>query len=191
MLSTDAARARFRHAGRQVLAMPTELARHEARLDAACDLDGAEPLQGSLADMMHACDPDPALLAPLLQRQHYSNRLLPLVASALLQRALGGIQLPRSNTFATRWSVITEPSLDIPQHAMLCSVDDSREIAKRAVDAILTGEADVEADFLTHCAGSFDTLAFMLARRMLMRRGYPLSTRWDVVSRELQTRTRS
>ena len=44
------ARQQFRQAGRRVLNAPADLALHEQRVNAALGLEGAEPLQGALAD---------------------------------------------------------------------------------------------------------------------------------------------
>ncbi len=37
----------------------------------------------------------------------------------------------------------------------------------------------MEREFLAHCVATHDSLAFMLARRALMKAGHPLGTGWD------------
>lgn len=180
------ARERFRLHGRDVLHAPADRARHEARAAAACALPGAEPLQGALADMLHACAPDPAPAVGLLRRPPIAGRLAPFVAREFLRLADRGERLPRATPLATRYSVLAMPSLDVPRRAMLCGVDDSRRAAEQAVAALLQGVDAAEAAFLDHCEGAGDSLAFMLARRALMRAGRPLSARWDSVSALLQ-----
>ena len=82
--------------------------------------------------------------------------------------------------------MLVAPSLDVPRRAILCSVDDSRRIAAEAVPALLAGDTQAEQDFLAHCEGAGDSLAFMLARRALTRAGRTLSPQWEAVSLALQ-----
>lgn len=147
----------------------------------ACKLDGTEPLQGALADLLHACAPHAAWYLVLLSRAPVDQRLPTHVRSAVLEQVRSAARLPATNALATRWSVLTSPSLDVPRRAVLCSVDDARSIAERAIPALLAGDADTEQAFLSHCEGSGDTLAFMMARRELTRQGRVLSARWDAV----------
>lgn len=190
MASTEScARARFRLAGRQVLRAPDQPAAHLARVRAACELPGAEPLQGALADLWHACPPAPDAGAALLALPALQGRLAPPVARAFAAQAASGQPLPRVGRLATRWSVLAVPSLDVPPRALLCGVDDSRALAAAAVPALLAGDAAAEAAFLAHCEGAGDSLAFMLARRALQRAGRPLPPRWAEVSLVLQQAT--
>lgn len=180
------ARERFRLAGRQVLRTPGDRMAHEARVQLACKLEGAEPLQGALADLLCACPPDVARSISLLQRPEVSERLSPFVSRGLGAQVSSGQRLARVSPWATRYSVLAMPSLDVPQRAILCAVDDSRVIATQVVAAMLRGDMDAETAFLSHCEGAGDTLAFMLARRMLTRKGHALSPRWEEVSLALQ-----
>ncbi|MDO5288892.1 MAG: hypothetical protein Q4F13_04575 [Pseudomonadota bacterium] len=179
-------RERFRQHGRQVLRVPGDAAAHEARIMLACELQGAEPLQGALADMLHACPPNAEHVRRLLRRPAVAQRLAPFVARALLQAADSGQRLPRATALATRYSVLAMPSLDVPRRALLVGVDDSRGIAARATAALLAGQPGAEDEFLTHCEGAGDTLAFMLVRRALAREGKVLSERWSQVAQGLQ-----
>ena len=174
-------RERFRQAGREVLRHPDDRQRHEGRVLMACELEGTEPLQGALADLLHGCAPDAAWQRALLSRAAVDQRLPAHVCSALLRQVQGTRRLPATNALATRWSVLASPSLDVPRRAVLCSVDDARTLAARAIPALLAGDADTEEEFLAHCEGAGDTLAFMMARRALTRQGRVLSKRWDTV----------
>ena len=174
-------RERFRHAGREVLRYPNDRHRHEVRVLMACELDGTEPLQGALADLLHACAPDAAWQHALLSRASVDQRLPAHVRSALLRQVHSPTRLPATNALATRWSVLVSPSLDVPRRAVLCSVDEARTLATEAIPALLAGNADAEEAFLTHCEGAGDSLAFMMARRVLTRQGRVLSKRWDTV----------
>ena len=180
------ARERFRQAGRRVLNAPADAALHAQRVDAALALEGAEPLQGALADWLHGCAPDADNFQPVLARADIRPRLAPFVWQALQEQAASGHKLPAASTWATRWSVLVAPSLDVPRRAILCSVDDSRRIAAEALPLLLAGDAQAEQDFLTHCEGAGDSLAFMLVRRALTREGRALSPQWEAVSLALQ-----
>ena len=57
--------------------------------------------------------------------------------------------------------------------------DDARAAAATAVPGILAGDDEMEREFLAHCVATHDSLAFMLARRALMKAGHPLGTGWD------------
>ena len=175
------ARERFRQAGREVLLHPNDRRCHEGRVLVACELGGTEPLQGALADLLHACAPDAAWNRALLSRASVDQRLPAHVYCALLVQVQGTSRLPATNALATRWSVLTCPSLDVPRRALLCSTDDARTMAARAIPALLAGDAGAEQAFLAHCEGAGDTLAFMMARRALTRQGLVLSQRWDTV----------
>lgn len=184
-------RKRFRRAGQRILQRPADLVAHAMRIRTAALLPGAEPLQGALADMLSSCDPDPERLAPLLDDIGARERLPAHVLRGFTQQADSGQRLPRVNTLATRWSVLAMPSLDVPAHAQLCSTDDSRDLASRALPAMLAGDQAVEEEFLAHCEGARDTLAFMLARRRLRQEGRALSPRWEAVADVLQHEARA
>ena len=188
-LRESSPRERFRRAGRAVMRDPADRQAHEERVRAAMALDGAEPLQGALADLWHACPPSPDAAAALLALPALQGRLAPPVARAFAAQAASGQPLPRVGRLATRWSVLAMPSLDVPPRALLCGVDDSRALAAAAVPALLAGDAAAEAAFLAHCEGAGDSLAFMLARRALQRAGRPLPPRWAEVSLVLQQAT--
>lgn len=178
-------RERFRQAGREILRHPGDRQRHEVRVLMACELDGTEPLQGALADLLHACAPDAAWHRALLSRASVGQRLPAHVCSALLRQVQSTKCLPATNALATRWSVLASPSLNVPRRAVLCSVDEARTLAARAIPTLLAGDADTEEEFLAHCEGAGNTLAFMMARRALTRQGRVLSKRWDTVLESL------
>ncbi len=180
------AREQFRQAGRRVLRAPGDFSLHQQRVEAALALEGAEPLQGALADGLHGCEPDAPRFQAVLARADIQPRLPPFVMQGFRAQVASGRKLPAASPWATRWSVLVAPSLDVPRRAILCSVDDSRRIAAEAVPALLAGDAQAEQDFLAHCEGAGDSLAFMLARRALTRAGRTLSPQWEAVSLALQ-----
>ena len=85
--ATLSPRERFRQAGRDVLLVPGDRKLHESRVMAACALDGAEPVQGALADMMYGCLPEPEPTVRLLRRSQVAERLTPFVVRQFLALA--------------------------------------------------------------------------------------------------------
>lgn len=179
-------RERFRQLGRKMLDKPDECDRHELRVLAACELPGFEPAQGALADMLHVCEPDAARFGRLLGRPEVAAHLPTYVLQAFQALAASGERLSKASPFATRYSLIATPSLDVPRRALLVSMDDSRIIAERAIAAVQSGDTAAEEEFLDHCRGAYDTLAFMLARRALMREGRVLGAMWEDTLQVLQ-----
>lgn len=179
-------RERFRLLGRRMLDKPTERDRHELRVLAACALPGSEPVQGALADMLHACEPDAERFGRLLGRPEVASHLPAYVLQAFQALVGSGERLAKATPLATRYSIIATPSLDVPRRALLVSVDDSKTIADRAVAAVQTGDTVAEEEFLAHCLGAHDTLALMLARRALMREGRVLGQMWEDAVQALQ-----
>jgi hypothetical protein len=97
-----------------------------------------------------------------------------------------GRRLPVCNPFATRWSVLSLASLDVPVRALRSSPDDSRLLAAAALRAWRLGDAAEQQAFLTHCRTCADTLAFMLARREILRCGHALPDDWRATQDALQ-----
>ena len=182
---TRSARALFRQTGRRVLRAPADPAAHTRRVHAACALEGSEPVQGALADMLSACAPDAGLEA-VLRAPEVSARLAPFVLQSFVAQVRAARRLDRVTALATRWCVLAVPSLDVPPRALLCGVDDSRAIAADALGPMLAGDEAMERAFLDHCVGAGDALAFMLARRAMLREGHELSERWQAVMGILQ-----
>ncbi|WP_343293685.1 hypothetical protein AAHN93_05265 [Vandammella animalimorsus] len=183
-----AASARLRQACRLVLQAPADLALHAQRIQMALALPGTEPLQAALVDMLCGCKAPPQALCEVLDQPAVRERLPALAWQALHAQAQSGRPLPRVTPLATRWCILASPSLDVPQRAWLCGVDDSRNIAAHALAPLQAGDAEAEQDFLTHCLGSHDTLAFMLARRALQRQSIALSPQWEHTMQALQQR---
>ena len=63
---------------------------------------------------------------------------------------------------------------------------DAKQRAARAMNDLGSGVAGVEDEFLTHCVGANDVMAFMLVRRELGRQRYFFSSRWDDVTAKLE-----
>jgi len=168
----------FRKSGRELLKSPDSTTRHLKRLQAALHMEGREPLQGALSDAWHACEDGPAVVADFLTDRTAEARLGQRLAQTVRRAALGGQPLARVNPLATRWSILTIPSLGSRVRSWLCSPDDSRAIAAEVLGPILAGDTATEQLFLAHCTGAGDVLAFMLVRQRLKHAGHRFSQRW-------------
>ncbi|MBO9514047.1 MAG: hypothetical protein J7549_08020 [Variovorax sp.] len=177
-------RAAFRRHGRQVLAHPGDAGRHLARLAAALELPGAEPVQGALSDLFVGCTGASADVRRSALAMA-ASRLDPPVRRAF-EHQVDHPNPARSSVLATRWSVLASPSMDVPRRSVRCSSDDSRRLAQAGAAAVERGDLEAQEAFLGHCLECGDVLAFMLARRALARRGEPLPERWERVSALLQ-----
>jgi mono/diheme cytochrome c family protein len=78
------------------------------------------------------------------------------------------------------------PSADISTRARRCSADDSRSLAKIAVQAVADSDQQAQQIFLHHCLTCHDNLAFMLARREILKLAKQLPPGWEVVSIQLE-----
>lgn len=182
----EPARVRFRRLGREIVLARDSLALHRCRLRLALELPGAEPTQGALADLLHGC-----VEAMPEQRQaafDLAVRRLPTHTAAEFQAHALRPVFPACSRLATRWSVLVQASLDIPARSLHCSSDDSRQLALAAVAAWQAGDEASQSEFLDHCCVCGDTLAFMLARRFILRRAPTLPPRWAALCTALQTR---
>lgn len=179
-------RAEFRALGRRVYAAPGQATLHAKRLAAALPLEGNEPLQGALADAFRGCLPGQRLAAARML-ETARERMTPHLTAAFEAYLDQNAPFPVCSPLATRWSVLTTPSMTVPRRALRCSADDSRRIAAAFVEQ-QTREPTAEAEqaFLDHCLQCGDTLAFMLARRALVKAGqHPAVATWDDVMNQL------
>ena len=157
---------------------------HLARVHASLQLDGIEPVQGALADLFGSFGKDcAALKAAALQLaaprlgERVARRFEPWVAEQAL---------PHITPLATRWSLIVSASADTPTRSRRCGADDSRRLAAQFLADFETHDADAQAQFLHHCVTCQDRLAFMIARRELLKRQDHLPGGWIEVQNELQ-----
>jgi mono/diheme cytochrome c family protein len=177
-------RIAVRQHARRLLRDPSDVSAHFARLHAALELPGAEPVQGALADLFVTFgEREDALKRTALQMAR--DRLAVHVARWFEAQA-GLPRLSRITPLATRWSVLARPSADISTRARRCSTDDSRALAEQVMQAAAHGDEQAQQEFLHHCVTCHDNLAFMLARRAMLRRGGPLPADWEAVSQQLE-----
>ena len=178
------ARQVVRQQGRHLLRHPGDSNAHMARLHAALELPGGEPAQGALADLFSCFGAqDEALKRTALQ---LARPRLSAHAARWFDAQAAQAALPAITPLATRWSVLAHPCADISTRARRCSVDDSRLLAEQAVLAFERGDPSAQNEFLHHCVTCHDNLAFMLARRALLKTGISLPGDWAAVSLQLE-----
>ena len=184
VFSQLAARQAVRQQARLLLRNPTDVNSHMARLRAALELGGAELVQGALADLFSCFG---------VRHEQLKRTALQLVRGRLSAHAARWFEaqaaqaaLPAINPLATRWSVLAHPCADISTRARRCSVDDSRLLAEQAALAVAGGNQPAQNEFLHHCVTCHDNLAFMLARRTLLKSGAALPDDWAAVSLQLE-----
>jgi hypothetical protein len=82
--------------------------------------------------------------------------------------------------------VLATPSADISTRARRCSADDSRALAQLAIQAVSESDEQAQQLFLHHCLTCHDNMAFMLARRALLKAASQLPPGWEEVSQQLE-----
>jgi len=185
----DQLRRTMRRHARHVLRDSSSTEVHLARVKAALALPGAEPAQGVLADIFTTLGAEQAAFkraALALVKERLSVHV-----ARLFDSQIQATRLPRISPLATRWSVLSIPSADISTRARRCSVDDSRALAARVVLAVAASDGQEEQLFLHHCLTCHDNLAFMLARRQLLKIQARLPDGWDAVSSQLEQKAQA
>ncbi|TXT39430.1 MAG: hypothetical protein FD135_2190 [Comamonadaceae bacterium] len=180
----DQARKALRRHARSIMREASNVSAHLGRLHAALTLAGSEPAQGALADMFVAFGESQSVLKRAgleLARDRLAGHVLRWFESQVEAPALYHI-----TPLATRWSVLATSSADISTRARRCSVDDSRLLAAQAIGAIERKDEKSLQEFLHHCVTCHDNLAFMLARRAMLRTGVELPPEWDLTSKQLE-----
>lgn len=179
-----AARLSVRRHARRLMRDPSDVSAHVARLHAALELPGSEPAQGALADIFVSFGQrEEALKHTALQMVR--DRLA-VHAERWFEALAGQPRLPRTTPLATRWSVQARQSADVSTRARRCSVDDSRALAAQVLKSVEDADVGATQAFLHHCVTCRDNLAFMLARRALLRTNKTLPPDWEAVSLELE-----
>jgi hypothetical protein len=178
------ARQEVRRQTRKLTQRRDDVGAHLARVHASLQLDGIEPVQGALADLFASFGADSAALkAAALQLA------APRLGSRVVRRFepwVGAEALPRITPLATRWSLIVSASADTPARSRRCSADDSRQLAAQFLADFDAQDAPAQAAFLDHCLTCQDRLAFMTARRELLKRQGALPAGWEAVQKELE-----
>lgn len=185
----------FRSATRKVLQNALDASLHIERLETALLVTGVEPAQGSLADALFSLEHELPTIVNSAVFARVVEQLPCHIGSAFSRLAGAGeveaLDKNRLSLLATRWSVLATPSSKLPARARRASSDEAKLMAQNLVLAMEkqgVEDHDAQTSFLAHCLACRDKLAFMLARRELLRRGVftQLPQAWQDVAEKLE-----
>ncbi|UYZ69492.1 hypothetical protein LP090_07595 [Moraxella bovis] len=187
---------RFRHYSRAVLSSPSVAEYHKERINTAKKLDESEPLQGALSDYFFDCWYDVPMIRPEFI-QEFESRLSTQAWQIINDCMTRQYYLQKNNLLATRWSVITTPTLDVPSHKLRASSDDAAHLAQSLLESILTAHkaqnfdevTRLEDEFFDHCLACHDLVAFMKAWFKLGKHDWDFDMRWVACRTELERLT--
>ncbi|MBO1529764.1 hypothetical protein J3492_00860 [Psychrobacter sp. F1192] len=187
------ARQAFRYYSRKIFLTPNNRHYHEQRLDAALLLSEKEPLQGAVADFFYGCWYDiPYDIEEIFSR--IKGRLHPQIEQAFHNCMNKLDYIKHSSEFATRWSVLVTPSLNVQTHRLRISSDDAKEIAKNITNELMAARdagnlstiQQVEHEFFAHCLACNDRLAFSIVWFRLGKSDWQFDERWNACQRQLE-----
>ncbi|WP_201617923.1 hypothetical protein [Psychrobacter urativorans] len=188
-----AARKDFRYFSRKIFADPNNRYYHEQRINAALLLNEKEPLQGAIADFFYGCWYDiPYDVEEMFTR--IQGRLHPQIEQAFHNCINKLDYIKHSSIFATRWSVLVTPSLNVDTHRLRISSDDAKEIAKNITNELMvardSGDWDtieqIENEFFAHCLACNDRLAFSIVWFRLGKSDWQFDERWGDCQQRLE-----
>nr|WP_299040448.1 hypothetical protein [uncultured Psychrobacter sp.] len=187
------ARHDFRFYSRKIFSAPNNRYYHEQRINAALLLKEKEPLQGAVADFFYGCWYDiPYDVEYIFIR--IQNRLHPQIERAF-RNCINKIDYIRhSSEFATRWSVLITPSLNVDTHRLRISSDDAKEIAKNITTELMSARDNedwstieqIENEFFAHCLACNDRLAFSIVWFRLGKSDWQFDQRWQSCQEHLE-----
>lgn len=187
------ARRTFRYYSRKIFAASNNRYYHEQRINAALLLSEKEPLQGAIADFFFGCWYDiPYDVKDIFAR--IQGRLHPQIEHAFHNCINKLDYIRRSSEFATRWSVLVTPSLNVQTHRLRISSDDAKEIAKNITTELMSARdaADwntieqIEREFFAHCLACNDRLAFSIVWFRLGKSDWQFDERWSDCQQQLE-----
>lgn len=183
--SVFVARKQFRHYTRLVKSSPKSIYHHQKRLEAASKMGDVEPIQGVAADYFFACWYEVAeqkdWIIPALQTllpAHIANKFLAYINT--------GYYLPAISPLATRWSVLTVPSMSIPAYQVYVGKDEAKKLAKSVSTQLLTAKMlgdevavkTIQQEYFGHCLACFDKMGFMMTWFALSKQGWVFDEAW-------------
>ena len=187
------ARRVFRYYPRKIFSAPNNRYYHEQRINAALLLNEKEPLQGAVADFFFGCWYDiPYDIKSVFAR--IQGRLHPQIEQAFHNCINKLDYIRHSSEFATRWSVLVTPSLNVQTHRLRISSDDAKEIAKNITNELMSARdagdwniiEQVEREFFAHCLACNDRLAFSIVWFRLGKSDWQFDERWSHCQRQLE-----
>lgn len=188
-----AARKDFRYFSRKVFVVPNNRYYHEQRINAALLLNEKEPLQGALADFFFGCWYDISYdIEDIFNR--VQGRLHPQIEQAFNNCINKLDYIKHSSVFATRWSVLVTPSLNVDTHRLRISSDDAKEVAKNITNELMTARDNenwqlieqIENEFFAHCLACNDRLAFSIVWFSLGKSDWQFDERWSDCQQRLE-----
>ena len=188
-----AARKAFRYFSRKVFVVPNNRYYHEQRINAALLLNEKEPLQGALADFFYGCWYDISYdIDDIFSR--VQGRLHPQIEQAFHNCINKLDYIKHSSVFATRWSVLVTPSLNVDTHRLRISSDDAKEIAKNITNELMDARDNknwqtieqIENEFFAHCLACNDRLAFSIVWFRLGKSDWLFDERWSNCQQRLE-----
>lgn len=190
----------YRLYSRQIISQPMNMDIHTSRIMTAMELDKKEPLQGALADMFFGCWFDVPYFGERMLTQ-VKEKLNPTVLAGFEKCVVGSDYVFDVSPLATRWSVLTKPSMQAFEHQLRISSDDSRSVADIVVSALMDtleeedeGEerdeqiAEIENDFFAHCLATDDRLAFSIVWWELAKNKWEFHQGWTDCRHEFEKR---
>lgn len=187
------ARRVFRYYSRKIFSAPNNRYYHEQRINAALLLNEKEPLQGAVADFFFGCWYDiPYDVEDIFVQ--IQGRLHPQIEQAFHNCINKLDYIRHSSEFATRWSVLVTPSLNVQTHRLRISSDDAKDIAKNITNELMTARdagnwnsiEQVEREFFAHCLACNDRLAFSIVWFRLGKSDWQFDERWSACQRQLE-----
>lgn len=186
----------FRYYSRAVLKNPSAAEYHKERIEVAKKLGESEPLQGALSDYFFGCWYDVPMIHPeFIQacKSRLSTQAWQIIHDCIICKHY----LQKNNLLATRWSVLTTPTLDVPSHKLRASSDDATHLAHNLLESILVAHkaqnfdevTRLEDEFFNHCLACHDLVAFMKAWFKLGKHDWVFDMRWIACRTELERLT--
>lgn len=187
----------YRLYSRQIIGQPMNMDIHTSRVMTAMELDQKEPLQGALADMFYGCWYDVPYFGERMLSQ-VKEKLNPDVLTGF-ERCVAGLDyIFDISPLATRWSVLTKPSMVAFEHQLRISSDDSRIVAEGVITMLLDvleeeeGEErnemieEIEKDFFAHSLATDDRLAFSIVWWELAKHKWQFHEGWTQCREEFE-----
>lgn len=191
----------YRLYSRQIISQPMNMDLHTSRVMTAMELDEKEPLQGALADLFYGCWFDVPYFGERMLTQA-KEKLNPLVLESFERCINGEDYVFEVSPLATRWSVLTSPSMRAHEHQLRISSDDSRSVAQIVITALMEvledeeeGEerdellGEIEQEFFAHCLATDDRLAFSIVWWELAKNKWQFHEGWTQCRKQFEQKT--
>lgn len=192
--TTQKYRHQYRHYSRRIKSFPSQSYYHKQRIRIAKNLSQNEPLQGALADYFFACWYDINREGRLLL-EDLSEYLPSHILERFSEYVNTGKPMQAINVLATRYSVLTSPSMNVPKDKLYVVKDDSKRLSEEVSRALIAAKNQNDSDLITqiqheyieHCLACRDKMGFMLTWFNLSKAGFEFDERWVDCQQQLQS----